>query len=79
MSQVTIQTQEQLEIFAHEVRANMPYLPENLRLLIIMEPDDFDQMIQHTGLTGDRFIYNSHAGVEFGIKRSSHEQQVGNP
>ena len=71
---VIIETQEQLEMFAWDIKHNMPYLPENLRLLIIMDAEAFDTFMARTKMTpSDRFIYNSGAGVEFGIKKSSHE------
>jgi hypothetical protein len=68
---VIIESQEQLEIFAWDVKHNMPYLPENLRLLIIMDAEAFDALVARTGFKdSDRFIYNSQAGVEFGIKKA---------
>jgi hypothetical protein len=68
---VIIETQEQLEMFAWDVKSNMPYIPENLRLLIIMNAQAFDALVARTGFKdSDRFIYNSQAGIEFGIKKA---------
>lgn len=73
---VTIETREQLEMFAWDVKYNMPYIPENLRLLIIIEPEAFNKLVKEIVPPwakpedeGDRFIYNSQAGVEFGVKK----------
>lgn len=39
-----------------------------------MEAEAFDTFMERTKMTpSDRFIYNSGAGVEFGVKKSSHE------
>ena len=77
---VVIETQAQLEHFAWDISNNMPYIPENLRFLIIMEPEAFSNIIKEIvpawatpESEGDRFIYNSQAGVEFGIKKASNE------
>ena len=71
---VIIENQEQLEMFAWDVKHNMPYIPENLRLLIIMDAEAFDALVARTGFKDtDRFIYNSQAGVEFGIKKKDYE------
>ena len=73
---VVIETQEQLEHFAWDIANHMPYIPENLRLLIIVEPEAFSNLIKQIVPSwarpedeGDRFIYNSQAGIEFGIKK----------
>ena len=61
-------------MFAWDVKHNMPYIPENLRLLIIMDAEAFDALVARTGFKDtDRFIYNSQAGVEFGIKKKDYE------
>jgi hypothetical protein len=77
---VVIETQEQLEMFGWDIAQNMSYIPENLRLLIIVEPEAFSNLIKQIVPSwarpedeGDRFIYNSQAGIEFGIKKGSHE------
>jgi hypothetical protein len=73
---VVIETQEQLEMFGWDIAHNMPYIPENLRLLIIIEPEAFGNLVKQIVPPwarpedeGDRFIYNSQSGVEFGIKK----------
>lgn len=67
---VVIETREQLEMFAWDIKMNMPYIPENLRLLIIMEAQAFDAIMELTKMTpSDRFIYHSQAGIELGIKK----------
>lgn len=69
---VVIETQEQLEMFAWDIRNNMPYIPENLRFLIIMKAEAFDAIMALTKMTpNDRFIYNSQAGIEFGVKKET--------
>lgn len=74
-----ITNQAQLEEFAFRVAhmATIGGIPENLRLLIILEPEDFDNIVKeivppwaYVGGESDRFIYNSQSGIEFGIKRS---------
>ena len=75
-----ITTQAELEDFAWRV-ANMAThggLPENLRLLIILNPHDFDSVVREIvppwaqpEEESDRFIYTTQAGVEFGVKRGS--------
>ena len=77
---VIIETQEQLEMFAWDVKHNMSYIPENLRLLIIVEPEAFDNLVKQIVPSwnrpedeGDRFIYNSQSGVEFGVKKKNYE------
>lgn len=51
-------------------------LPENLRLLVIMDHRDFDYLVSEIVIPGgeiegehDRFIYTTASGVEFGVKR----------
>jgi hypothetical protein len=77
---VVIETQEQLEMFGWDIANNMPYIPENLRLLIIIEPEAFGNLVKQIVPPwarpedeGYRFIYNSQSGVEFGVKKASHE------
>lgn len=77
---VIIETQAQLEHFAWDIKHNMSYIPENLRLLIIVEPEAFDNLVKEIVPPwakpedeGDRFIYNSQAGVEFGVKKKNYE------
>ena len=70
-----LKTRADLEVFAQNLLSCFAEIPENLRLLIILEAPDFDnvindilppwQRLEHM----DRFIFNSGAGVEFGIKR----------
>lgn len=76
---VIIETQEQLEMFAWDIKYNIPYIPENLRFLIIVEPEAFDKLVKQI-VPGwlneddhDRFIYNSQAGIEFGVKKQSND------
>jgi len=74
---VVIETQAQIEHFAWDIKHNMPYIPENLRFLVIVEPEAFERLIkeilppwaQTEQNDSDRFIYNSQAGIEFGIKK----------
>lgn len=70
---VVIETREQLEMFAWDIKMNMPHIPENLRLLIIMEPEAFERLVTQISKewvdNSDRFIYNSQAGIELGIKK----------
>lgn len=73
---VVIETQAQLEHFAWDIKNNMPYIPENLRFLIIVKPEAFSNLVKEIVPPwarpedeGDRFIYNSQAGIEFGIKK----------
>ena len=71
---VVIETQEQLEMFGWDIKHNMPYIPENARFLIILEPEAFKNLVKQitqpgTILSDEKFIYNSHSGVEFGIKK----------
>jgi hypothetical protein len=75
---VIIETQAQLEHFAWDIKHNMPYIPENLRFLIIVEPEAFKQLVKEIVPPwatpedeGDRFIYNTQAGVEFGVKKGN--------
>ena len=77
---VVIETHAQLEHFAWDIANNMPYIPENVRFLIIIEPEAFSNLIKEIVPSwarpedeGDRFIYNSQAGVEFGIKKKDYE------
>lgn len=77
---VVIETQAQLEHFAWDIMNNMPYIPENIRFLIIIEPEAFNNLVKQIVPPwarpedeGDRFIYNSQAGVEFGVKKGSNE------
>ena len=78
---VTIETQAQLEHFAWDIAQNMPYIPENLRFLIIVEPEAFVNLINEIVPPwarpedeGNRFIYRSQAGIEFGVKKGSNEK-----
>jgi hypothetical protein len=73
---VVIETQEQLEMFGWDIAHNISYIPENLRFLIIVEPEAFSNLVKQIVPSwvrpedeGDRFIYNSQSGVEFGIKK----------
>jgi len=75
-----ISTQAELEEFAWRVANMASYggLPENLRLLIILNPEDFDNVVREIVPSWaqpegehDRFIYTTQAGVEFGVKRGS--------
>lgn len=60
-------------------------LPDNLRLLVIMDPRDFDYTIaeivppwaEREG-DQDRFIYTSQSGVEFGVKRKDYGEDNNN-
>ena len=77
---VVIETQEQLEMYAWDIKNNMPYIPENARFLIIVEPGAFNNLVKQMSSTSaprnpepDRFIYHSQAGVEFGVKKGSDE------
>ena len=71
---VIIETQEQLEMFGWDIKSNLGYIPENARFLIIMDAEAFDALVARTGFKDtDRFIYNSQAGVEFGIKKKDYE------
>lgn len=65
----TIDTIENLEAFAQNLKQNIPSLPENLRLLIIMNSENFNNLAEKVGITNDKFIYNTNAGIEFGIKK----------
>lgn len=70
---VVIETREQLEMFAWDIKMNMPDIPENLRLLIIMEPEAFERLVTQISKewVGDSggFIYSSQAGIELGIEK----------
>jgi hypothetical protein len=71
-----LKTQADIELFAHHVYRLSP-MPENLRLLVIMEPSDFDTLVKeivppwaHIDTEqSDRFIYTSQIGIAFGIKK----------
>lgn len=75
---VVIETQAQLEHFAWDIKNNMPYIPENVRFLIIIEPEAFKNLVKeitkpdakYASGPEDRFIYNSQAGIEFGVKKA---------
>jgi len=76
---VVIETQEQLEMFGWDIAHNMPYIPENARFLIIVEPNAFQGLVHQIVPPwarpedeGDRFIYNSQSGVEFGVKKKDY-------
>lgn len=67
-----IKSRTELEMFAAHLKQNVYDLPTNLRLLVILEKEDFDKMVNDISTEikkpEDRFIYMSHSGVEFGIK-----------
>ncbi len=76
---MVIRTRVELEGYAHHLASNTADIPENIRLLVIMEPADFDAMIADTVPpwaqaegASDRFIYNSQAGIEFGVKKKDY-------
>lgn len=72
----TLKTQYDIEMFARHVDHLSP-MPENLRLLLILEPADFDALVaevvppwaQLDTDQPDRFIYTTQVGIEFGIKK----------
>jgi hypothetical protein len=74
-----IKTRADLEIFASYLATNMNELPENLRLLVLVEPEDFNYLIREVTAPwaemdqnqSDRFIYTSQSGIEFGIKQAT--------
>jgi hypothetical protein len=52
----------------------MVQVPSNLRLLVIIPPEEFQSLLTEINpqllvKSVDRFIYNSQAGIEFGIKQ----------
>lgn len=55
-------------------------MPENLRLLLIMEPEDFDTLVKEIVPPWaeldtdqpDRFVYTTKVGIEFGIKKKDY-------
>lgn len=68
-----LKTRSDVEVFGFELRRKLVELPSNVLLLVIMEEDDFDKL--HMEINGqhaetDRIIYNTQAGIEFGIKIS---------
>ena len=74
-----LNTRADLELFASHLATSFNKLPDNLRLLVIVEPYHFknlvneivppwDQMHQDHK---DRFIYTSQTGIEFGIKQAT--------
>lgn len=75
----TLKTQADIELFAHNVYRLSP-MPENLRLLVIMEPSDFDALVKEIvppwaeidKEKPDRFIYTTQIGIEFGIKKKDY-------
>ena len=69
-----IKTRYDIEAFGQHVAHTLVELPANLRLLVIIPPEDFQLLLTEINpqlLVGsvDRFIYNSQAGIEFGIKQ----------
>jgi hypothetical protein len=72
-----LKTRADLEIFANNLATNLYELPENLRLLVLVEPEDFKHLIREITAPwaeldqnqSDRFIYTSQSGIEFGIKQ----------
>lgn len=72
----TLKTQADIELFAHHVYRLSP-MPENLRLLLILEREDFDALVKEVVPPWaeldtdqpDRFIYTTQIGIEFGIKK----------
>ena len=68
-----LKTRSDIEHFGHELRHKFYDLPSNLLFLVILDEQDYHNL--HMEITGqhaetDRMIYNSSAGVEFGIKIS---------
>lgn len=72
----TLKTQADIELFAQHVYRLSP-MPENLRLLLILESEDFDTLVKEIVPPwaevdtdqSDRFIYTTQIGIEFGIKK----------
>ena len=68
-----LKTRSDVEVFGFELRRKLVELPSNVLLLVIMEEDDFDKLHMETNgqhAETDRIIYNTQAGIEFGIKIS---------
>jgi hypothetical protein len=74
-----LNTRADLEIFASELAKVFHEIPENLRLLVIVDPRHFKNLVndivppwaemhqQHP----ERFIYTSQTGIEFGVKQAT--------
>lgn len=69
-----IKTRHDIEIFAASIAVNIVEIPENFRLVLILSTEDFQSLVTEINPQLvidkiDRFIYNSHSGIEFGIKQ----------
>jgi hypothetical protein len=69
-----IKTRYDIEAFGQHVARTMVQVPSNLRLLVIIPPEEFQSLLTEINpqllvKSVDRFIYNSQAGIEFGIKQ----------
>jgi hypothetical protein len=69
-----IKTRHDIEAFGFHIAHNMGEIPSNMRLLVIIPHQEFQSLLteiepQLSVGAMDRFIYNSQAGIEFGIKQ----------
>jgi hypothetical protein len=69
-----IKTRHDIEAFGFHIAQNVGEIPMNMRLLVIIPHHDFQSLLteinpQLSVGAMDRFIYNSQAGIEFGIKQ----------
>lgn len=69
-----IKTRHDIETFGFHIAHKLGEIPKNMRLLIIIPYEEFQALLTEINpqllvSTTDRFIYNSQAGIEFGIKQ----------
>lgn len=67
----SLKNKDDLELFGYKIKTCFQEIPDNLRLLIIVNNEDFFKLsheINPHHIPTDRFIYMTKVGIELGIK-----------